>query len=60
LLKVATAILAAMNLYSSLESCIGNEPQGGAIGHYPPGWRGVRLCRIVNMNFGEFTFHALR
>jgi hypothetical protein len=35
--KVATVVLATMNFYPSLESCIGNEPQGGAIGHSPPG-----------------------
>jgi hypothetical protein len=41
LLKVATVILAAVNIYSSLQYLVvGDKPQGRAIGYSPPakGW----------------------
>jgi hypothetical protein len=34
--KVATDIFISMNKYSSLEPCIGNKPQGGALGILRP------------------------
>jgi hypothetical protein len=32
----------------------------GVLGAGDSGGSGVRLCRIVDMDFREFTFHALR
>ena len=51
--------LAATNLYSPLRYLVPS---------YRPRWRrdnplsllGPSLCRIVYMNFGEFTFHTFR